>query len=148
MNEILISGSLSPTTTDTPISAKARINSLSDIVTIENPAIGEMFYCRQTKKVYVINSLKSKTIAGVSIPNAEIDEYAPVGPNLDQDKTYYFEQTTPNSQWDITHNLKKYPSVVTMDSEHRVIFGEVQHMSENRVVISFSIPVVGSATLN
>lgn len=78
MNTIITSGNFITSTTDTPINARSRINSITDIPTIENPAIGEIFYCIENKTLYVITGLKSKTVAGITLQNAAIDTYTPV----------------------------------------------------------------------
>lgn len=53
------------------------------------------------------------------------------------DLTYVHDQAAPASQWTITHNLGKYPSVNVVDSAGTAIEGEVQYTSINQLVVSF-----------
>lgn len=65
-----------------------------------------------------------------------------------QDKTYSHEQLSPATQWIITHNLNKYPSVSIIDSAGNIVFGDVKHESINKVTLSFTSAFAGKAFLN
>lgn len=145
--QVLIGGSLIPKSTDTPINARSRIDSINQVETITQPAVGETFYCKDTKTLYVIDSLKSKSINGFEIPNSVVDAYHAIGES-GHDKTYYFEQTTASDTWEIIHNLNKYPNVTAIDTTNRQIFGGVEYKSLNKLIINFSAATAGSATLN
>lgn len=75
MEKIILSGQLTTSQVNTPISARARINTLAEVGAIENPAIGEIFYCVKNKTLYVITGLKSKQIGEAVVPNALVDTY-------------------------------------------------------------------------
>lgn len=64
------------------------------------------------------------------------------------DKNYLHEQGTASASWTITHNLGKYPSVVTIDSSGKEIIGAVSYPDLNTVQIDFSSGFSGTATLN
>lgn len=64
------------------------------------------------------------------------------------DKTFTFRQGVAAKEWDITHDLGKYPSVTVVDSSGNEVVGDVQYMSESRVVVTFSAPFSGTAYLN
>lgn len=68
-------GNLIPSTTDTPLDARVRINSLLEVEQIENPYIGMTFFVIENKTYYIVKSLKSKELNGAAVDEATIDEY-------------------------------------------------------------------------
>lgn len=146
MNNILIAGSLVTRTLNTPINANAFIKSLSDIEQMENPAIGETFFCEETQKLYVITKLKSKVVSGITFENAAVDKYSEIISTATNN--YFYEQQRAAKTWEVTHNLNKYPSVTVIDTEGRVAYGEIVYNSLNKVTLSFSAAFSGSVTLN
>lgn len=68
--------------------------------------------------------------------------------NVVSDKTYTHTQLSPASSWIITHNLGKYPSVCITDSAGNIVFGDVKHESNNKVILSFTVAFSGKAFLN
>ena len=64
------------------------------------------------------------------------------------DKHYLYDQPTPSTDWTITHNLGKQPSVEVIDSGGNLVFGKVEYPSLNTVIVRFSVPFSGTATLN
>lgn len=68
--------------------------------------------------------------------------------SLGIDKYYVHEQGVTNDEWNIVHNLEKYPSVRVLDSYGTEYEVEVRHISLNELTISFSIPFSGRAILN
>lgn len=64
------------------------------------------------------------------------------------DLSYTHIQNMPATQWVITHNLGKHPSVTVVDSAGSVVEGEIQHDSLNQVTLTFSALFGGSAFLN
>lgn len=61
---------------------------------------------------------------------------------------YIHVQTTASDIWTIDHPLSKLPSVTLYDFSGNVMFADVQYVSKNRVVLRFSQPATGKATLN
>ena len=57
-------------------------------------------------------------------------------------------QPTPASQWTITHNLGKFPSVSIVDSANNEVIGEVEHTSDTQLIVRFSASFSGKAFLN
>lgn len=72
---INVSGGLVPTTTNTPLDSRSRINTLGEVESISYPFIGMHFFVLDTKKEYIVDTLKSKEILGIEIPDSLIDEY-------------------------------------------------------------------------
>lgn len=68
--------------------------------------------------------------------------------NIVLDKNYTHRQIEANNIWNIKHNLKKIPSVTVIDSGGNEVIGDVKHLSENELTISFSYEFSGSAILN
>ncbi len=69
-DRIEIAKPLIPGTADTPMDARSRVDSVADIA---NPYRGGLFF--SGGKTYRINTLKSKQIGSISVPNAAVDEY-------------------------------------------------------------------------
>ena len=62
--------------------------------------------------------------------------------------TFIYNQNVPASVWDITHNLAAYPSVAVIDSTGGLVFGEINYVSNNRIIMTFSGAFSGQALLN
>lgn len=73
MADILISGAVKPTTTDTPTDARTRVQTFADIENIENPYVGMDVYVIDEATKYTIHKLKSKFIGNIEIPDAAVD---------------------------------------------------------------------------
>lgn len=64
---------------------------------------------------------------------------------------YVHEQESSRNVWTVRHNMGKYPSVATYtctSGSMSRIFGDVEYLDENTVVIRFSASVSGVAYLN
>ena len=64
---------------------------------------------------------------------------------------YVHVQEAPSATWTIQHNLGKYPSVstyTTSSGSPQRIVGDVDHVDENNVTVTFSMIVSGVAYLN
>ena len=69
-------------------------------------------------------------------------------PETVDDKTFYYEQHTPASVWNIVHNMGKKPSVMVFDSANDEVHGDIFYNDNNRITLSFSSPFSGVAILN
>jgi len=68
---------------------------------------------------------------------------------LEASKDYYaYEQTTDSVTWTIDHNLGKYPTVAIIDDSGESVIGEIQYVSINQIVLTFSEAISGKAFLN
>ena len=54
----------------------------------------------------------------------------------------------PKSIWIITHNLGKYPSIDIIDDNNIIIMGEIEYISENKIIARFNKEYTGKAILN
>lgn len=68
--------------------------------------------------------------------------------NAESDKTYIFNQVTPSTLWVIQHNLNKYPSVTSVNSNNVVYYGNVVYVDANNLTVEFSAGFSGKAYLN
>lgn len=64
------------------------------------------------------------------------------------DLTYIHHQDEAASEWEVVHNLKKYPSVTVVDSAKTKVYGDVTYVDKNSLIISFSSEFEGTAYLN
>ena len=72
----------------------------------------------------------------------------PAGADGTGDATYPHQQMVPSAVWTIDHGLGKHPAVTVITSAGDQVIGDVSYPSLDRVVITFSAPLGGSATLN
>ena len=73
--EILLGGMFRPTEQNCPTREGELIESLDKIHDIPNPRVGMRVYVENTGKEYIVKSLKEKTIGGVNVPGAAVDEF-------------------------------------------------------------------------
>lgn len=64
------------------------------------------------------------------------------------DKHYAYEQMTPAAEWEITHNLGKYPAVTVVDSAGTEVVGDVRYIDNNSLTVTFSGAFAGKAYMN
>ena len=67
---------------------------------------------------------------------------------LTGDKHFTYIKSTPDSVWDITHDLDKYPSVTVVDSAGSVVIGDITYTSKSALTVTFSAAFSGKAYLN
>ena len=77
--------------------------------------------------------------------DADIEEL--VGQVIAQ-ASYIYDQITASTTWLITHNLDKYPSVTIVDTTGNVVLGDVEYISKDQLMVSFSSEFSGKAYLN
>jgi hypothetical protein len=58
------------------------------------------------------------------------------------------DQSVPSDEWIIAHGLNTKPAAVSVfDTSNTMVFGDVDHVNENNLVIRFSLPFAGVAYL-
>lgn len=75
MANIKVANAVIPSKVDTPLDARSRITAEVEILNIENPAIGQLVYCINNGKFYVVTGLKAKQIGAITVQNAAVDTY-------------------------------------------------------------------------
>ena len=51
---------------------------------------------------------------------------------------FVHEQAIPLSEWEINHNLGRYPVAVVLDSGGTTVEGSITHTDANSLIITFS----------
>lgn len=64
------------------------------------------------------------------------------------DKHFAFTQASPATSWIIDHNLNKRPSVSVITAAGDTAVGNIAYTSVNRVTLTFSVAIAGSAFMN
>jgi len=64
------------------------------------------------------------------------------------DSHFTFSQDTPESIWEVQHNLGKKPSVTVVDSGESVVVGEIEYINLNSVRLTFAGAFSGKAYFN
>lgn len=77
-NKLVISGSLIPSSKNTPLDARTRISTISKVSDINVPFIGMIFYVEDEDVYYKVLTLKSKKVGPIESANAVIDKYEPL----------------------------------------------------------------------
>lgn len=115
----------------------ARISTygLDSTVTGDDKVLGTDAVTGQTKN-FSISSFSSLVSGTINVPGE------------DEVDSYVHEQNSPSAVWTVNHNLSKYPSIVLVDSEDNVIYGEVNYESNNTIIITLSAAISGKAFLN
>lgn len=62
--------------------------------------------------------------------------------------TFTHNQLSPEKEWNVIHNLNKFPSVHIVDSGGSVVLGDIQYIDENQIKINFTTNFSGKAYLN
>ena len=63
-------------------------------------------------------------------------------------ENFVFTQSVPASTWTIDHTLLKVPSVTVVDSSGNVVLGDINIVSNSRVILEFGASFSGVAYLN
>jgi hypothetical protein len=62
--------------------------------------------------------------------------------------SYRHTQNTPLTTWTVNHNLNFYPNVTVFNSAGSQVEGNVEHINETSLTITFSSTVSGKAHLS
>jgi hypothetical protein len=64
------------------------------------------------------------------------------------DKYYRHTQNMPDTFWNVSHYMNKYPAVTVIDTSGTEHEGEIHHLDQNHLTITFSAAFAGYADLN
>ena len=91
------------------------------------------------------NDLENKpTLNGIEISG----ERTAADYGIKEDKTYVFTQVFETTEWNIVHNLNKYPSVIVVDNDMFQVWAEIQYVDLNTIKVIFTQNFTGKAFLN
>lgn len=62
--------------------------------------------------------------------------------------SYDFIQTSPSLNWIVNHNLGYFPTVSIFDTGGNVVDAQVQHISINQAILTFTSSLAGIARFN
>ena len=79
-SNVIMSGSLQLSSTNTPTRDGQRVITESDIANIKTPYVGMIIYIEDADKYVYVKSLKSKMVGTFEILNAQVDQYYEVFP--------------------------------------------------------------------
>lgn len=82
-NNVILSGSISMSASNTPTRDGQRVATESEIMNIESPSIGQIVYIEDQDIFVYIKSLKSRRVGNFEIKDAAVDEYYPIIVNQD-----------------------------------------------------------------
>ena len=83
-----------------------------------------------------------------NFPLSGIKTYIETNANIPGETTT-FVQSSASLEWNITHNLDKFPAVTVIDdTDNDVVFGDISYTNSNNLIINFSAPFSGKAFLN
>jgi hypothetical protein len=76
--KVIVSGSLIPSSNNSPLDLRTRINTIAEVETIQVPFVGMIFYVVDEDKYYSVKSLKDSQMGNITISDAIIDKYEPL----------------------------------------------------------------------
>lgn len=62
--------------------------------------------------------------------------------------SFIFTQATPSVNWNIQHNMNRYPSVSVVNNNNILMYGNTTYIDKNNLTINFSAGFSGKAYLN
>lgn len=74
-----------------------------------------------------------------------------INPNIDPnvgDKNFVYTQSVAASTWNVQHDLDKFPSVSIVNDDNTQVFGSVEYVDNNNLIITFTAPFSGKAYMN
>lgn len=92
MNKIIVNGSLIPSTKNSPLDIRTRVNTIEEVSLIQTPFVGMIFYVVDEDNFYVVKKLKSSAVGNIEIKDSAIDVFEPLinvsvdGANIDLSK--------------------------------------------------------------
>ena len=69
-------------------------------------------------------------------------------PSTGGDSSFTYTQVTPETTWNILHNMGKFPSITVIDTADTVVTGQYTYIDNNNVTLTFSAGFAGTAYLN
>jgi hypothetical protein len=74
-----------------------------------------------------------------------------VNPDIDpggNDKNFVYTQSVAAAVWYVQHDLDKFPSVSVVSDDNIQVFGEVEYVDDNNLIITFNGAFSGKAYMN
>ena len=101
---------------------------------------GKLF---QATHDFVSDKTDGNTIEQSMIVDISDGNIVPIGSN----PSVTYEQTYPDTVWNIKHDMDKHPLVFTFNEDGNEIYGRVQYTDDTELTITFTEPLSGEAYL-
>lgn len=76
--KVIVSGSLIPSSNNSPLDLRTRINTIAEVESIQVPFVGMIFYVMDEEKFYVVKSLKSMEMGNMVLEDSVVDRFEPL----------------------------------------------------------------------
>lgn len=100
----------------------------------------------------VVKESQARTVIvanqGVAGPPGPTGPQGPQGPGGGSAASYLHDQQVADDVWTIPHALGFFPAVNTFDTAGDEIEGEIAHIDNNNLTVSFNVAVSGQAYLS
>ena len=90
MGTILLNGPLQISKPDTPPVAGSVVETMEQLMALENPYVGQQVYVRQEGKTYTVRSLKPRDVGGLTIENGAVDRVTDIFEEIDVERRVYY----------------------------------------------------------
>lgn len=153
-NSIVSSGGFKPSSKDTPLDIRTRVETEQDIYEIPNPYIGMIVYVKDTGKRFEILTLKEVDV-GLTIKNVvdtykqftvDLEEYAKIEDvptkvsELENDRGYAIEKNVDSKIETINNTINSnINNINTINSNINTINSEIDNINTNLIGVSESI---------
>jgi len=144
--EVTINAGLSASVDGVPVVRSRPVAGLGGTVVINTPPGGPVQVARGVGGPVGRSALQHLIANGslsVGATEADFEEWLR---QQAEEAIAKFTQTvaSPATVWTVNHNLGSRPHVTTLDTSGAVMWGEVEHLSDNTVRITFLAPVAGA----
>lgn len=114
-NVIVTGGGLKPSTVDTPIDIRTRVNTIEDIKNIPAPFVGMMVYVVDEDEFYVVKSLKSKVVGPFEVEKAAVDGFEKIHQGMASEE--YVQDAIKNIQVGEGVDLSDYAKIQFVEEQ-------------------------------
>lgn len=87
----------------------------------------------QINNVILVGNLSSKDLSLYGLNNPE---------------TFVFKQEVASAEWNVEHNLNKFPACTIVSGDNEVILGDITYLDESNLIITFSEAISGACYLD
>jgi len=103
------------------------------------------FYDISLTAVAAHGNILEDTFYGIAVYPGFVNPH--IDPNVG-DKTFVFTQAIASVVWNVQHDLEKFPSVSVVSDDNIQVFGEVEYVDDNNLIITFNGAFSGKAYMN
>ena len=119
--------------------------SLSENVTIVRRNVTRVGVRTATRTV--TKSLPGKAVTWQVVGRTAVRHVGPAGQDGAAAAAYIHTQSSPSATWTVPHNLGRRPNVELRTVGGVVMLGQVTHVSDNLLTVSFAYAIAGTARM-